>query len=90
MDQNNKALVRLLLSVLKDVYQKTTELEKSYDQNFSILSGEVEPFSEIMTILQFPEEKQNELAGLMELYFEGEMTLDEILIAFEMATQQQV
>lgn len=90
MDQNNKALVRLLLSVLKDVYQKTTELEKSYDQNFSILSGEVEPFSEIMTILQFPEEKQNELARLMELYFDGEMTLDEILIAFEMATQHQM
>lgn len=86
MDQKNKALVRLLLSVLKDVYQKTTELEKSYDQNFSILSGEVEPFSEIMMILQFPEEKQNELARLMELYFDGEMTLDEILIAFEMAT----
>lgn len=90
MNPQTKGLVRLILCVLKDVYQKTAELETVMNTNSQILSSDLEPFSELMQILNIPEDKQNELAELMEHYLNEEMTLDEIIIAFEMMMKAKI
>jgi hypothetical protein len=84
MNQEQKQLAAIILHMMKDVYEKTAELEKIFHSNsIHILSRDYDPFSEMLKVLGIPEDKFPLFLDLMNLYIEDEMTLDELLLEME-------
>jgi hypothetical protein len=70
--------------MVKDIYQKTIQLEEMFQSSsIHILSRDFDPFNELLKTLNLPEEKNTLFLELVQLYMENQMTLNELLIAFE-------
>jgi hypothetical protein len=84
MDQQKKSLVGIILHMIKEIYQKTTQLETVYDSNsIHLLSREFDPLTELLQALEIPEDKIEHFSELIKLYLENEMTKEEIIIELQ-------
>lgn len=84
MDVQKKQLVGIILHMLKDIYNTTSNLETALQSNsVHILTRSFDPYQEMLETLETPEDKVDFLFQLIKLYVDDKMTLDEVLMEFE-------
>lgn len=84
MDEQKKQLVGIILHMLKDIYNTTSDLETILKSNsIHILERSFDPYQEMLDALQAPEDQVDFLFELIKLYVDNKMTLDEVLSEFQ-------
>jgi hypothetical protein len=84
MDLQKKRLIGIILYMIKDLYIRTTQLENLFNSsNIHILNRDFDPFNELLKALELTEEKNTYLLELVQLFLEDQMTLEELVLAFE-------
>ncbi|SFS44245.1 hypothetical protein [Marininema halotolerans] len=84
MDEMNKELMAIVLQMIKEVYQKTIQLEEVlHSGSVQILSRSFDPLNEMLNAIQYPPSKITLVYELIQVYLEDEMTLQEIMIGIE-------
>ncbi|MCH5585641.1 hypothetical protein MK805_11870 [Shimazuella sp. AN120528] len=91
MDTQKKELIKMILSIIKQVYQKTLQLEEVFgSQSIHIFSKSYDPLKELLELLHISGEESVLVSTLVGIYLEGDMTVDEIIIELETLTAQNV
>ncbi|WP_044641060.1 hypothetical protein [Risungbinella massiliensis] len=89
MDSQKKQLLSLVLYMVREVYIKTMKLEETFQSSsINLLDKRFDPVQEVMNALNIPQDNVSVFAELIGLYIEGEMTLPELVLAFEEKEQQ--
>ncbi|QKG85245.1 hypothetical protein GXN76_12680 [Kroppenstedtia pulmonis] len=84
MDVQKKKLVTIVLTMIKEVYQKTSQLEEVLQTgSVQILSRNFDPMEEMLGALDFPEEQANMVYEFIQLYLDDQMTVDEVVLGIE-------
>jgi hypothetical protein len=90
LDTQKKELVKMVLTMLKQVYQKTLQLEEVFgSQSIHIFPKNYDPLQELLELLQISDEESALVSTLVGIYLEGDMTVDEILIELDELTVQK-
>lgn len=91
MDTQKKELIKMVLSMMKQIYQKTLQVEQTFgSQTIHIFSKNYDPLKELLEILHISGEGAVLVSTLVGIYLEGDMTSDEILIQLEELTTENV
>lgn len=89
MDEQKKQLVGIILHMLKEIYNTTSNLETVFQSNsIHILDRSFDPYQEMLDSLEAPEDKFDYLFQLIKLYVDDKMTLEEVLIEFDSTIAQ--
>ncbi len=81
MDTQKKKLIKMIIVMIKGVYQKTSQLEDIYSsQSIHIFPKNYDPLLELLDVLNITEEDAMLVSQLVGLYLENEMTADEVII----------
>ncbi|MDR6227427.1 hypothetical protein [Desmospora profundinema] len=84
MDLQKKKMMAIILRMIKEVYQKTTQLESVLQSgSVQILSRSYDPLNEMLEAIEYPEEEIPTVYELIQVYLEDEMTLNEVIIGIE-------
>ncbi|MFC4077036.1 hypothetical protein [Salinithrix halophila] len=84
MDEQKKNLMAIVLRTIKEVYQKTVQLEEVLNSgSVQILSRSYDPLNEMLKAVEYPEEKTDVVYELIQLYLEDQMTLEEVVIGID-------
>jgi hypothetical protein len=91
LDTQKKALIKMILTMIKAIYQKTLHLEDVLaSQSIHIFAKDYDPLKELLEILQISGEESVLVSTLVGIYLEGDMTADEIIIELEALTLHNV
>jgi hypothetical protein len=89
MDEQKRQLVGIILHMLKDIYNTTSDLETVLQSHsVHILERKFDPFQEMLDTLQIPESKYEDLFQLIKLYVDEKMTLEEVLVEFNQLLEE--
>lgn len=89
MDTQKKELIKMIFNMIKQVYQKTLQLEEAFgSQSIHIFPKNYDPLKELLEILHINGEEAVLVSTLVGIYLEGDMTIDEIIIELEALTVQ--
>lgn len=84
MDSQKKRMMAIVLQMIKEVYQSTVKLEEVLNTgSVHILSRDFDPLSELLEAMEYPEEKNDLIYELIQVYLEDEMTLEEVVLGVE-------
>ncbi|SDX50740.1 hypothetical protein SAMN05444487_1216 [Marininema mesophilum] len=84
MDDKYKDLMAIILQMIKEVYQRTIQLEEVLNSgSVQILSRSFDPLNEMLNAIEYPPTKVTLVYELIQVYLEDEMTLQEIMIGIE-------
>ncbi len=84
MDQQKLQLISIILQMVKDIYEKTIQLEKMFQSNsIHILSRHFDPFNELIKTLNLSQQSNTLFLELVQLYLENQMTLQELILELE-------
>jgi hypothetical protein len=88
MDFQKKKMMAIILRMIKEVYQKTTQLESVLQSgSVQILNRSYDPLDEMLEAIEYPKEEIPTIYELIQVYLEGDMTVDEVIIAIENGLQ---
>jgi hypothetical protein len=91
LETQKKELIKMILMMLKQVYQKTLQLEEVFgSQSIHIFPKNYDPLKELLDLLNISGEGSVLVSTLVGIYLEGDMTADEIIIELEELTVQNV
>jgi hypothetical protein len=91
LETQKKELIKMILMMLKQVYQKTLQLEEVFgSQSIHIFPKNYDPLKELLELLNISGEGSVLVSTLVGIYLEGDMTADEIIIELEELTIQNV
>ncbi|PTM59974.1 hypothetical protein [Desmospora activa] len=89
MDLQKKKMMAIILRMVKEVYQKTTQLESVLQSgSVQLLSRSYDPLNEMLEALEYPPEQMATVYELLQVYLEDQMTLDEVIIGIENGWKQ--
>lgn len=84
LDQQKRKLLSLSLYLIREIYNRTSQLEKTFDsKSIHLIDKGFDPVKEIFDALDLSEEMIGYFSELIALYIEEEMTLQELVLAFE-------
>ncbi|SMO59841.1 hypothetical protein [Melghirimyces algeriensis] len=91
MDAQAKHMMAIILRMIQEVYQTTVKLEEVLNSgSVQILSRDFDPLNELLEAIGYPEEKTDLVYELIQVYLEGEMTLEEVVIGIENGMNEAV
>jgi hypothetical protein len=92
LDTQKKELIKMIFTMMKQVYTKTLQLEEVFgSQSIHIFAKNYDPLKELLEVLQVDDEGSSVISALVGIYLEGDMTVDEIMIELEtLATSNAV
>lgn len=89
MDPQKKKMMAIILRMVKEVYQKTTQLESVLQSgSVQLLSRSYDPLNEMLEAIEYPQEEMTTVYELLQVYLEDQMTLDEVIIGIENGWKQ--
>ncbi|EGK11816.1 hypothetical protein HMPREF9374_1822 [Desmospora sp. 8437] len=84
MDSQKKRMMTIILRMIKEVYQTTVQLEDVlHCGSVQILARDFDPMNELLEAVEYPQEKTDLVYELIQVYLDGEMTLDEVVLGIE-------
>lgn len=84
MDAQKKELIKMIFTMMKQVYAKTLQLEDAFgSQSIHIFAKNYDPLTELLEVLAIDGEGSSIVSALVGIYLEDEMTVDEIIIELE-------
>ncbi|OYD09015.1 hypothetical protein [Paludifilum halophilum] len=90
MDAQKKKMMAIILTMIKEVYQKTTQLEEVLNSgSVQILSRTFDPLNEMLEAVEYPEKQTDVVYELIQLYLEDQMTVDEVVIGIENGLEEE-